>query len=156
MKLPFDFRDLLEEFASAAVEYVLVGGYAVSFHAKPRATKDLDILLRDTQANRERAAAALARYGAPSNVVSAVRTLGPTEVAYMGQPPLRVDFLYALDGVETEEVFEHALKTSWDGVPVRVISLDDLLRSKRAAGRKQDIADVEALERARDLLMKKA
>ncbi len=155
MKLPPDFRDLLEEFGSAGVEYVLVGGYAFGFHARPRATKDLDILLLGEDANLERAADALARYGAASAIVSAVKTLGPTEVAYMGQPPLRIDFLRSIEGVETERVFERAVSTSWDGVPVRVIGFDDLLTNKRAVGRKQDLADVEALERVRDLAGKK-
>ena len=84
MKLPLDFRDLLVEFAAENVEYVLVGGYAVGYHSKPRATKDLDVLLVGTPANLERAAQALARYGASQSTVSAVRTLEPSEIAYMG------------------------------------------------------------------------
>lgn len=150
MKLPSDFRDLLVEFASEGVEYVLVGGYAVGYHARPRATKDLDVLLFGTPSNLERAARALARYGAAEDTVSAVRTLEPTEIAYMGQPPLRVDFLRSVDGVETEAIFERALNAEWDGISVRVIGLADLIANKRAAGRKQDLADVEVLERARD------
>lgn len=64
MKLPSDFRDVSVEFASEGVEYVLVGGYAVGSHARPRATKDLDVLLLGAPSNLERAARALARYGA--------------------------------------------------------------------------------------------
>jgi predicted nucleotidyltransferase len=154
MKLPPDFRELLEAFASASVEYVVVGGYALSFHAKPRATKDLDLLVRGTPDNLARAASALARYGAAESTVAAVRTLAPTEIAYMGQPPLRVDFLRSIDGIETDAVFAGAVSTHWDGVPVKVIGLDDLLINKRAAGRIQDLADVETLERVRALARK--
>ncbi len=150
MKLPPDFRDLLAEFAAESVEFVLIGGYAVGYHAKPRATKDLDVLLVGRPMNLERAARALARYGAAESTVSAVRTLEPMEVAYMGQPPLRVDFLRSIEGVETEAIFERAVKAEWDGVPVRVIALADLIANKRAVGRKQDVADLEALERVRD------
>jgi predicted nucleotidyltransferase len=150
MKLPADFRELLEVFASEGVEYVLIGGYAFGFHAVPRATKDLDVLLRGSAENLGRAAIALARFGASDGTVSAVRSLGPAEVAYMGQPPLRIDFLRSIDGVETEAVFEHAISASWDGLPVRLIDLDDLIANKRAAGRARDLDDAEVLERVRD------
>lgn len=56
MDLPPDFRDLLEEFASAKVEFALVGGFAVAFHGRPRATTDIDLLLGGTEANLELAA----------------------------------------------------------------------------------------------------
>ena len=92
MKLPPDFRDLLEEFAREGVEHVVIGGYAYAFHVQPRATKDIDLLLEGSDANLTRAARALTRYGAPANVVAAVQRLGSDEVAYVGRPPLRVDF----------------------------------------------------------------
>ncbi len=149
MDLPPDFKELLEAFAQEAVESVIVGGYAVAFHARPRATKDIDILLAGGAQNLERAARALARFGAPAVVVESVRKQGATEVVFMGQPPLRVDFLRTIDGVETETVLEHAVPATIDGVPVRVIALDDLIANKRAAGRPQDRLDVDLLERAR-------
>jgi hypothetical protein len=149
MKLPPDFRDLLEEFARDGVEHVIVGGYAFAFHAVPRATKDLDLLVQGSDENRERAARALTRYGAPARVVEAVRALKEDEVAYFGQPPLRVDLLRKIDGVDLAAVFRNAIDASWDGVPVRVISLDDLISNKRAAGRPQDAADADRLEKVR-------
>jgi hypothetical protein len=149
MKLPKDFRDLLEEFAREGVEHVLVGGYAFAFHVQPRATKDLDILVDGSAENRERLARALARYGAPGNVVEAARQLAESEIAYLGQPPLRVDLLRAIEGVGTAEVLRKAVPGTWDGLPIRVISLDDLIANKRAAGRPQDTADVAKLERVR-------
>jgi hypothetical protein len=80
----------LEEFDRDAVEWLLVGGYAVAFHGRPRATKDIDLLLRGGADNLERAARAAARFGAPPNVVAALRVMAPTDVVFMGQPPLRV------------------------------------------------------------------
>src|SRR5258708_22997781 len=98
MNLPSDFRDLLEEFARDGVEHVVIGGYAFAFHVEPRATKDLDLLVEGSEENRGRAARALARYGAPQNVVEAMRTLAETEVVFLGRPPLRIDLLRAIDG----------------------------------------------------------
>lgn len=147
MKLPQDFRELLAEFAREKVEYVVIGGYAFAFHAEPRATKDLDLLLGASAENLGRAADALYRFGAPPDVVEATRHLRENEVAYFGRPPLRVDLLRSVDGVETSRVLENAVDATWDGAPVRLIALDDLLANKRAAGRPQDLADVVRLER---------
>lgn len=149
MKIPPDFRELLEEFARERVECIVIGGYAFAFHAQPRATKDLDVLIEGSDDNLERAARALARYGAPANVVDATRRLAETEVVYLGQPPLRIDILRSIDGVSTPDAIRNAVAGSWDGVPVRVIGLDDLIANKRAAGRPRDIADAEQLERVR-------
>ncbi|HEX3597927.1 MAG TPA: hypothetical protein VGM06_24180 [Polyangiaceae bacterium] len=149
MKLPADFRDLLAEFARDAVEYVVIGGYAFGFHVQPRATKYLDALLEGSHENLQRAGRALARYGAPANVVAAVEKLAPDEVAYIGQPPLRIDFLRTIEGVATSDVMKSAIPATWDGVAIRVISLDDLIANKRAAARPQDLVDVQKLERAR-------
>ena len=66
-----DFADLLAAFAACKVEYVLLGGYAVVFHGRPRATKDLDILVGLTDENRERLASALEAFGAPPAIVDA-------------------------------------------------------------------------------------
>jgi predicted nucleotidyltransferase len=149
MKLPSDFRDLLEEFAREGVEHVVIGGYAFAFHAEPRATKDLDVLLGGSAENLDRASRALARYGAPPNVVTATRSLADTEVVYLGRPPLRIDLLRAIDGVDAVQVLRNAVTATWDGVPIRVIALDDLIANKRAAARPQDLADVAKLERVR-------
>jgi hypothetical protein len=149
MKLPRDFKELLEEFAREGVEHVVIGGYAFAFHVEPRATKDLDILLEGSSENRERAAIALARYGAPPNVVEATRSLGETEVVYLGRPPLRVDLLRTLDGVAAADALRNAVSAVWEGTPIRVIALDDLISNKRAAARPQDLADLVKLERVR-------
>ena len=150
MKLPDDFREILEEFAREGVEHVVIGGYAFAYHVEPRATKDLDVFLEGSPQNLERAARALARYGAPHNVVEATRNLAETEIVYLGRPPLRIDLLRAIDGVSADEVLSNALRTTWDGTPIRVIALPDLIANKRAAGRPQDLADLVKLERARD------
>ncbi len=135
MDLPPDFRELLAEFARSGVEAVLVGGYAVAFHGRPRATNDIDFVLEGSPANLERAAEALACFGAPSVVVEAVRTQAPTDIVYMGQPPLRVDLLRTIDGVDSVSLFARAIAVEIDGVPLRVIELSDLIANKRVPRR---------------------
>lgn len=150
MDLHPDFRDLLAECARSGVRYALIGGYAVGFHAVPRATKDLDLLVSRQGENLTRLAEALTRFGAPSNVIEGARHLGPTEIVYLGVPPLRIDLLAYADGVEPEQVIGRALHVNLDGLDVPIIGLEDLLANKRASGRAQDVADVEALERAQN------
>ncbi|HYP87382.1 MAG TPA: nucleotidyl transferase AbiEii/AbiGii toxin family protein [Polyangiaceae bacterium] len=150
MDLPPDFKELLEEFARDAVELVLVGGYAVAFHGRPRATKDIDLVVEGSAENLTRAAAALARFGAPTNVVTAVAHMQPQDIVYLGQPPLRIDLMRSIDGVQPASLFERAVPAALDGVQLKVISLDDLIANKQAAGRPQDLIDVKFLERVRD------
>jgi len=147
MDLPPDFRDLLEEFARAKVEFVVVGGYAVAFHARPRATKDIDLVLDGAPENLSRAADALAAFGAPASVADATRHLRDDEVVYLGQAPLRIDLLRSIDGVEPAGLFARAVATTWDGIPVKVIARQDLIANKRAMSRPQDVIDAEILER---------
>jgi hypothetical protein len=90
MDLHPDFRDLLAEFVRSKVRFVLLGGYAVGIHAKPRATKDLDLLVSGEGDNLERVAAALAAFGAPAMVVDAARRMSKSEIVYLGAPPVRI------------------------------------------------------------------
>jgi hypothetical protein len=147
MDLHPDFKDLLAEFARFEVNYALLGGYAVGFHAKPRATKDLDLLISGAGENLARVAAALAAFGAPRAVVENVRTLGANEIAHFGIPPVRVDLLRSADGIDAEAAIQRALTVEIDGLTIPVLTIGDLLANKRAAGRPQDLADVALLER---------
>jgi predicted nucleotidyltransferase len=150
MDLHPDFRDLLAEFARYEVSFLLLGGYAVGIHAKPRATKDLDLLVSGEGDNLERVAAALAAFGAPAAVVNGARKLATTEVIYFGVPPLRIDILRQADGIDTERVLQRAETVVVGDLRIPVITLEDLILNKRAAGRPQDLADVALLERVRD------
>lgn len=149
MDLPRDLIDLLAAFADEKVDFVVVGGHAVAFHAVPRATKDLDLLLASTPGNLDRAAAALAQFGAPRNVVDAARRMTEDEIVYLGQPPQRVDVLRRIDGVAANDVLARAIPTSFGGVDVKMISLDDLIANKKASGRPQDLLDLALLVKAR-------
>ena len=91
-----------------------------------------------------------ARFGAPEDVVVAVQSMSDDDVVFMGQAPLRVDFLRSIDGVDSTDLFDEAISANIDGARVKIISLDHLIVNKRAAGRAQDLLDVEYLERVRD------
>jgi hypothetical protein len=147
MDLHPDFKDLLAEFARFEVKYALLGGYAVGYHAKPRATKDLDLLISGLNGNLERVASALASFGAPAHVVESVRTLASNEIVHFGVPPVRVDLLRSADGIDAEVVIARAQLATVGELTIPVLTLADLIANKRAAGRPQDVADVTLLER---------
>jgi len=144
-----DFRDLLSQFAASSVDYLMIGGWAVSFHSEPRYTKDLDLLLVGSDDNLARAAEALGAFGAPRSVIDLLLALGPEEFMAFGTPPTRVDIHRSIPGIDIGAAFSRAVVADWRGTPVRVLSREDLIASKRAAGRPRDLQDVLALERAR-------
>lgn len=147
--LPDDFRDLLVELSRGGVEFVVVGGHAVAFHGHPRATKDLDVLVRATPDNAERVYRALAAFGAPLQSFAVQESDFATYdgVLQIGLPPRRIDILNRADGITFAEAMTDHGVLDVDGERVPVIGLGALLKNKRAAGRAQDLADVEALER---------
>lgn len=144
-----DFLDLLSAFNAAEVRYLVVGAYAVGVHGHPRATKDLDVWIEASVENAARIMNALATFGAPMENLEARDFERPGTGFMMGIPPRRIDVLTQIDGVQFDQVEPRAIEASFDGVPTKVIGLEDLLTNKRASGRLQDLADVRALERLR-------
>ncbi|NOT27680.1 MAG: hypothetical protein HOP16_16460 [Acidobacteria bacterium] len=149
LNLPQDFVDLLEAFGHAEVRYLIIGGYAVGYHDRPRTTKDLDVLLDPDPDNIRRACHALLGFGAQTDIAAHLEAAGEDEVVWMGHPPVRVDFLKDAPGVDFGTAWARRALATWNGVSVAVLSREDLIQSKRASGREQDMIDARNLERAR-------
>jgi predicted nucleotidyltransferase len=143
-----DFRDLLVELKDAGAEFVVLGGHAVAYHGHPRATKDLDVLVRATPENAACVYRALAAFGAPLQQFEVKEADFATYdgVLQIGLPPRRIDILNRANGITFEEAIAAGEGFEVEGRRIPVIGLDALLRNKRAAGRAQDLADIEALE----------
>lgn len=137
--------ELLSELATAEARYLLIGGHALSFHATPRFTKDVDFWVGASADDVARMQKALHAFGAPEATIAAVAELSGLDVAWMGTPPVRFDFMKEVPGGDFEAAWSRRVQTVWDGAPVNVISADDLLTLKRASGRPQDLLDVDAL-----------
>ncbi len=145
-----DFLDLITSFNAAEVRYLLVGGYAVGFHGRPRATKDLDIWVEASPQNAPRIIQALRAFGAPLRDLTADDFTAPGKFYVMGSPPLRIDVMTAADGVQFADAwFRRATVEVAPGMPCPLIALDDLIANKRAAGRPQDLVDADELEAIR-------
>ncbi|MFA6028821.1 MAG: hypothetical protein WC969_03080 [Elusimicrobiota bacterium] len=140
-----DFHDFLEALNKNRVEFVLVGAYALAFHGHPRATGDMDVWVKPTAENARRVLAALRDFGFSSLALKEGDFLSG-KVIQLGHPPVRIDILSALDGVSPEHIWTHRRPGALGDIPVSFLSREDLIATKRAVGRHQDLADVESLE----------
>ena len=142
-----DFKEFLELLAKHEVRYLLVGGYSVAVYGHPRYTKDLDIWVFADAANATQLLAALEEFGFGSLGLSEDDFTTPGYVVQLGQPPVRIDLLTSVTGVDFEDAWSRRETMSIDGVELLVIALEDLRTNKRALGRHQDLADLENLDR---------
>lgn len=148
-----DFKELLQSFNAHDVKYLVVGGYAVSFHAQPRATKDLDILVKADPANAKATYTALAAFGMPLDQVTIDDLADPRKFIRFGREPVAVDILSGIDGVNFDEAWERRIEGAIDletGQKAFFISKEDLIASKIASGRMRDLADVEEIQQAEE------
>ena len=140
-----DFKDLLVEFNAHRVEFLVVGAHALAAHGYVRATKDLDLWVRPTPENAKRTLAALASFGAALHDLTEEDLSTPGVIFQMGVQPIRIDVITAIDGVEFDEAWADRMETNFAGIPAGVLSRDHLIQNKQAAGRPQDLVDVEWL-----------
>lgn len=145
MQLPPDFSEFLRLLDVHEVEYLLVGGYAVAYHGYPRATQDLDVWVAIEPANARKLVAVLNEFGFDDPEVVTDLFLEPDRIVRMGSPPLRLEVLTSVSGLEFAEALPAAIEAEIDGVRVPVIALADLRRNKAAAGRPKDLADLAEL-----------
>ena len=141
-----DIKDLLSAFNAQEVEYLVVGAHALAAHGHVRATKDLDIWVRPDPENAKNAFHALRSFGAPLQDLSEDDLAKPGTVFQIGVPPLRIDVLTTIDGVDFAEAWPMRVETKFAGEPAAVISRKHFIQNKRASGRAQDLADVDRLE----------
>lgn len=146
MELPADFRDLLVCLYDAGAEIAIVGGYAVAFHGHPRATKDLNVLIRPTRDNARKVYRGLAAFGAPleSFQVSDADFASYDGVLQLGVAPLRIDIINRI-AVPFDQVISDGDIIEVEGRPIPIIGRGALVEAKLRAGRPQDLADVAAL-----------
>ena len=145
MELYPDFKELLALFNARNVEYTITGGYALAFHGAPRYTGDLDIFVRPDPQNAQRVVEALSAFGFASLDIGVKDFASPEKVLQLGFPPVRVDIITSLTGVSWEEVYAGRIGGSYGDVPVHFIGRKEFIANKRATGRPQDLADLEAL-----------
>lgn len=149
MRYP-DFEELLAELNAGNARYLIGGAHAVAFHARPRATKDLEVFLQPTRSNALRAVAALTRFfgGKPPRFVSADALLDPNTIIQLGVAPVRVDLLTHLATVSFSGAWSRRVDARFGRVEAHYVGADDLIAEKEHFARPQDLADLVSLRRA--------
>src|SRR6266478_9261778 len=151
LKLDGNYCDLLSAFRACRVRYLIIGGWAVSIHAQPRATKDMDIFVSPEPANIDAVYEALIRFGAPLKNMDKSQFLEPGTFFRIGAPPCQIEIFPEIPGVQFEACWPNRLEVPLDAENVlsaNFISTEDLIAAKIASGREQDVADAQAIKRA--------
>jgi hypothetical protein len=146
-----DYKDLLSAFHAHGVKYLIVGGYAVIFHAQPRFTKDIDLFIKADLANAQAAYAALAEFGASLQGIHPEDFTDRRSFFRFGHDPRGFDILPDIPGVDFDAAWDRRVEGVLDpatGLKAFFISKDDLIAAKLASGRTRDLADVEDIRAA--------
>lgn len=148
MILEKDFEDFIKLLNKHEVKYMVVGGYALALHGKPRHTGDLDIWIKVSEENAERLLIVIREFGLSSLGLQKGDFLEVGYVTQIGYPPLRIDILNSIDGVIFDEAAIHmqSLQVE-DDLVICYIGLSDFLKNKKASGRKQDLADIKEIKK---------
>lgn len=145
IELTDDFREFLKLLNARHVDYLLVGGFAVSFHGYPRATQDIDLWVRNSPDNADRIVLAIRDFGFSTPNLSADLFQQEGKIVRMGHPPIRIEIMTRIDGVTFDQCRPNRIVADVDGIAVPVIGLADLIANKRASGRHKDLDDIENL-----------
>lgn len=143
-----DFSDLLRLFSDKNVRYLVIGGYAFIQYAEPRYTKDLDLWISTDAENAAAVYSALKEFGAPLIDLTEDDFAEDGYFYQMGVPPVRVDVLMGIPGLEFESAWRDRVEVDFGELTVNFISREDLIAAKRASGRAQDLIDAETLSQS--------
>jgi len=144
--IPYDFSEFLKLLNEHKVKYLIIGGYAVSYHGYVRATGYMDIWIKRDKKNAKKMIQVLDKFGFNANNLQLDFFLNPKNVVRMGVPPVRIEIMNSISGVDFDDCYKKRVKDNWNNIPVSIISLDKLKANKRASGRLKDLSDLEHLK----------
>ncbi|HJX34691.1 MAG TPA: hypothetical protein VJ373_05890 [Desulfatiglandales bacterium] len=145
MKVEKDYEELLELFNRHNVRYCIVGSFALAFYARPRYTKDLDILIEPTIENARKVLDALNDFGFGSLALSEDDFTEKGRIIQLGYEPVRIDIITSLEGMDFNEIWDNRSHGQFGKEQVFFIGLNEFIKVKQAANRSQDRADLEVL-----------
>lgn len=147
MRVEKDFEEFVELLNAHEVRYLVVGAYALSFHALPRNTGDIDFFVRPDRENVRNLLSVLLDFGFGSLEITEDDLLNPDSVVQLGYPPNRIDLITSISGVGFDEAYADRMTGLFGRSEASFISLSHLLRNKQAAGRPKDLVDAEFIAR---------
>lgn len=142
-----DFLDFFKILNKHKTEYLLIGGYAVSFYGYPRFTGDIDIRVNNDLKNAKKVLKSLTEFGVPVKNISIedLTSKKPMNGLFFGIEPYRIDIITALDKLKFNKSYKSSKKRKINGITIKIISKEDLIKNKKYTGRLQDLADIEQI-----------
>ena len=149
MRVEKDFREFLKLLNAKRVKYLIVGGFAYSYHAEPRYTKDIDIWVDPNQENAARVVASISELWGMKPEIEPADFLRRDMMVQLGFAPVRIDIITSCSGLGFQSSWKRRVAAKYGDIDVFFISLQDLIKNKRAVGRGQDLVDVTYLEKVK-------
>jgi len=137
-----DFEDILNLFANVEARYLIVGGLAFIYHAKPRFTKDIDLWIDQTSSNVAKVNRALAEFGSPQLIDPA----HPDEILQLGNAPHRIDILRSVVDLDFNEAWNRRIEAPYGEAPANWIDIDSLIAIKSAIDHPRHREDARVLK----------
>jgi predicted nucleotidyltransferase len=146
-----DYEEFFELLNSNGVKFLIVGAHAVAFHARPRATKDIDILHSPALESATAILKTIKDFlGGYDMGITVDDLCNPDFIVQLGVAPVRIDLMGGVAGIRSfDEAWAGRIKGKYGNVDVWYISLDDLIKNKEKANRYQDRADLKYLKRVK-------
>lgn len=146
MKTEKDYEEFLKLLNKNRVRYAIIGAFALALYSKPRYTKDLDILIEPEEENIKKLLKVLNEFGFEKTDIKTEDLTEKNQILQLGYEPVRIDILTSISGCSFEEVWNNKKKEKYGKTLTYFIGKNELIKNKKAIGRKQDLADLELLE----------
>ena len=145
MKTEKDYEEFLELLNKHDVHYCIIGAFALAFHARPRYTKDMDILVEPTTDNAKRLLIAMDEFGFGSLNLSAEDFSTQGNIIQLGYEPVRIDIITSIKDLDFADIWNSRIQGPYGNQTINFIDRQNLIRSKKLSNRAQDKADLELL-----------
>lgn len=149
MELPNDFKEFIELLNEHNVQYLIVGGYAVGFHSRPKFTHDIDFWIKNTSENAALIVKVLNDFGFENLDITIEDLKSPNKIIQLGNEPMRIDLMTSVSGLNFNSSFKNKVVAKYFDVNANFINIKDLIQNKRESGRKKDLFDIEWIEQYR-------
>ncbi len=150
MRIEKDFKEFIRLLNEKKVKYLIVGGFAFSYYASPRYTRDIDILIEKSEDNAKKIVSVLNEFGFANIGLEEKDFLYEENIIQLGYEPVRIDILISIEGISFNQAWKHKNIGYYGDEKCYYISVDDLIKNKESTGRLKDKADVEILRKIRN------
>ena len=147
MNIPEDFKEFIALLNAYEVRYLIVGGYAVGFHSRPKFTQDIDIWIDNSEKNALKIKDVLKEFGFGSLDITIKDLTSSDKVIQLGNAPLRIDLMTSISGISFRSAYKNRAKGKYFDIDANFISLSDLIVNKKSSKREKDLEDLRWIEK---------